>query len=86
MRVAIATNTNDILIFERLFLSAFAMAARVADMWDMTPGVSASYAFGAAPHINEWRQPSGSCSGKHQWLEHDLTYVSRRGFPDAGAM
>ena len=70
--VATAANVNDTLAFERLFLAAFAVMARVATVF-ADKGYDAEHhrelcrAFGAEPHIHKRRQPSGSGLGQRRW-------------------
>ena len=70
--VATAANVNDTVVFEHLFLSAFAVMARVATVF-ADKGYDAEHhrelcrAFGAEPHIHKRRQPSGSGLGKRRW-------------------
>ena len=70
--VATAANVNDTLVFERLFLSAFAVMARIATVF-ADKGYDAEHhrrlcrAFGAEPHIHKRRQSSGSGLGKCRW-------------------
>ena len=79
--VATAANVNDTLVFERLFLSAFAVmapAANASRFGDIATvfadkGYDAEHhrglcrSFGAEPHIHKRRQPSGSGLGKRRW-------------------
>ena len=69
---ATAANVNDTLVFERLFLAAFAVMARVATVfadkgYDAERHRELCRAFGAEPHIHKRRQPSGSGLGKRRW-------------------
>jgi transposase len=67
-----AANVNDTVVFERLFLSAFAVMARIATVF-ADKGYDAEHhrelcrSFGAEPHIHKRRQPSGSGLGKRRW-------------------
>jgi transposase len=69
---ATAANVNDTLVFERLFLAAFAVMARIrttfADKgYDAEPNRDLCRQFGAKPHIHKRRQPRGSGLGKRRW-------------------
>ena len=70
--VATAANVNDTLVFERLFLAAFAVMARIATVFadkghDAEPHRELCRSVGAEPHIHKRRQPSGSGLGKGRW-------------------
>ena len=60
---ATAANVNDTLLFERLFLSAFAVVARIATVF-ADKGYDAEHdrdlcrAFGAEPRLHKWPAPS----------------------------
>ena len=78
---ATAANVNDTVVFERLFLSAFAVmapAANASRFGDTATvfadkGCDAEHhralcrSFGAEPHIHKRRQPSGSGLGRCRW-------------------
>ena len=69
---ATAANVNDILVFERLFLSAFAVMARIATVfadkgYDAERHRELCRSFGAEPHIHKRGQAHGSGLGKHRW-------------------
>jgi transposase len=69
---ATAANVNDTLVFERLFLAAFAVMARIravfADKgYDAEPHRELCRAFGAEPHIHKRGQPRGSGLGGRRW-------------------
>jgi transposase len=67
-----AANVNDTLVFERLFLAAFAVMARIRTMF-ADKGYDAEHhrnlcrRFGAVPHIHERGRPHGSGLGKRRW-------------------
>jgi len=70
--VAIAANVNDTVLFERLFLAASAIMARIntvfADRgYDAKSSRSLCRSFRVEPHIHKRRQPSGSSLGKQRW-------------------
>jgi len=70
---ATAANVNDTLVFERLFLAAFAVMARIrtafADKgYDAGPNRDLCHQFAAQPHIHKRRQPRGSGpANKRRW-------------------
>ncbi len=69
---ATAANVNDTQVFERLFLAAFAVMARIATVfadrgYDAKANRDLCRSFGAEPHIHKRRQPSGSGLGKRRW-------------------
>ena len=69
---ATAANVNDTLVFERLFLSAFAVMARIATVfadkgYDAESNRALCRSFGAEPCIHKRRQPSGSGLGQKRW-------------------
>ena len=71
-RMATAANVNDTVMFERLFLAAFAVMARIravlADRgYDAKSNRAPCRSFGADPHIYKRRQPSGSGLGQQRW-------------------
>jgi len=67
-----AANVNDTLVFERLFLAAFAVMARIRTVF-ADKGYDAEHhrnlcrRFGAEPHIHKRGQPHGSGLGKRRW-------------------
>jgi len=70
--VATAANVNDTVLFERLFLAAFAVMARIRTVfadrgYDAEGNRTLCRSFGAEPHIHKRRQPSGSSLGKQRW-------------------
>ena len=75
MPVACATttaNVNDTLVFERLFLAAFAVMARVwtvyADKgYDAERHRELCRAFGAEPQIHRRGRPRGAGLGRRRW-------------------
>jgi transposase len=67
-----AANVNDTLVFERLFLAAFAVMARIravfADRgYDAERHRDLCRAFGTEPRIHKRGQPRGSGLGKRRW-------------------
>jgi transposase len=69
---ATAANVNDTLLFERLFLMAFAVVARIATVfadkgYDAEPHRELCRAFGAEPHVHKRGRPRGSGLGKRRW-------------------
>src|SRR5690348_8936465 len=69
---ATAANINDTLLFERLFLSAFAVVARIRTVfadkgYDAEPHRELCRAFGAEPHLHKRGRPRGSGLGKRRW-------------------
>ena len=67
-----AANVNDTLVFERLFLSAFAVLARIRSVfadkgYDAEPHRELCRRFGAEPRIHKRGQPHGSGLGKRRW-------------------
>jgi len=69
---ATAANVNDTLVFERLFLAAFAVMARIRTVF-ADKGYDAEHhrdlcrEFGAEPCIHKRGQPHGSGLGKRRW-------------------
>jgi transposase len=67
-----AANVNDTLVFERLFLGAFAVMARIRTVF-ADKGYDAEHhrdlcrRFGAKPQIHKRRQPHGSGLDKWRW-------------------
>ena len=70
--VATVANVNDTLVFERLFLAAFAVMARIRTVF-ADKGYEAEHhrdlcrEFGAEPCIHKRGQPHGSGLGKRRW-------------------
>src|SRR3954468_10324316 len=69
---ATAANVNDTLLFERLFLSAFAVVARIRTVFadkghDAEPHRELCRAFGAEPSLHKRGRPRGSGLGKRRW-------------------
>ena len=69
---ATAANVNDTVLFERLFLAAFAVVARIRTVfadrgYDAERSRTLCRSFGAVPHIHKLRQPSGSGLGRRRW-------------------
>jgi transposase len=69
---ATAANVNDTVLFERLFLGAFAVMARIGTVfadrgYDAESNRTLCRAFGAEPCIHKRRQPSGSGLGQKRW-------------------
>lgn len=69
---ATAANVNDTLVFERLFLAAFAVLARIQTVfadkgYDAEPHRALCREFGAQPCIHKRGQPHGSGLGKRRW-------------------
>jgi len=67
-----AANVNDTLVFERLFLAAVAVMARIRTVsadrgYDAEHHRELCRIFGAAPHIHKRRQPRGSGLGQRRW-------------------
>src|SRR3954451_22915359 len=67
-----AANVNDTLLFERLFLTAFAAVARIATVfadkgYDAEPHRELCRAFGAEPCLHERGRPRGSGLGRRRW-------------------
>ncbi len=70
--VATAANVADTLLFERLFLHAFAVVARIRTVYaDRGTDAEASRVlcrrFGVEPHVAKRRQPHGSGLGTKRW-------------------
>jgi transposase len=67
-----AANVNDTLVFERLFLTAFAVMARIRTVF-ADKGYDAEHhrrlcrQFGAKPRIHKRGRPHGSGLGKRRW-------------------
>ena len=70
--VATAANVNDTLVFERLFLAAFAVMARIRTVF-ADKGYDAEHHrelcrfFGVTPRIYQRGQPPGSGLGQRRW-------------------
>jgi transposase len=78
---ATAANVNDTLVFERLFLAAFAVMTRIRTVF-ADKGYDAEHhrdlcrKFGAEPCIHKRGQPHGSGLGKRRWpVERSNTWV-----------
>ena len=70
--VATAANVNDTLVFERLFLAAYAVMARIRTVfadkgYDAEPHRDLCRFFGARPCIYKRGQPPGSGLGQRRW-------------------
>jgi transposase len=69
---ATAADVDDTVVFERLFLAAFAVMARIRTVF-ADRGYDAEHhrelcrAFGAEPRIHKRRQPRGSGLGQRRW-------------------
>jgi len=69
---ATAADVNDTLVFERLFLAAFAVMARIRTVF-ADKGYDAEHhrdlcrRFGVEPHIHKRGRPRGSGLGKQRW-------------------
>lgn len=78
---ATAANVNDTLLFERLFLAAFAVMARIRTVfadkgYDAERHRDLCRAFGAASRIHKRGRPRGSGLGKRRWpVERSLAWV-----------
>jgi transposase len=78
---ATAANVNDTLVFERLFLSAFAVMARIRTVfadkgYDAGRHRDLCRGFGAEPHIHHRGRPRGSGLGRRRWpVERSLAWV-----------
>ena len=69
---ATAANLNDTLAFERLFLAAFAVVARIRTVfadkgYDAEHHRDLCWRFGAEPRIHKRGRPRGSGLGKRRW-------------------
>jgi transposase len=69
---ATAANVNDTLVFERLFLAAFAVMARIRTVfadkgYDAEGNRDLCHQFGAEPQIHKRGRPRGSGLGKRRW-------------------
>ena len=79
--LATAANVNDTLAFERLFLAAFAVMARVRTVfadkgYDAEHNRDLCRAFGAEPGIHKRGQPRRSGLGQHRWpVKHSNAWV-----------
>src|SRR3712207_1078713 len=78
---ATAANVNDTLVFERLFLAAFAVMARIRTVfadkgYDAERHGDLCRCFGAKPRIHKRGQPRGSGLGKRRWpVERSLAWI-----------
>jgi transposase len=79
--VATAANVNDTLVFERLFLAAFAVMARIRTVfadkgYDAEPHRDLCRFFGVTPQIHTRGQPPGSGLGQRRWpVERSTAWV-----------
>ena len=79
--VATAANVNDTLLFERLFLAAFAVMARIRTVfadkgYDAERHRNLCRGFGTKPCIHKRGHPRGSGLGKRRWpVERSLAWV-----------
>ena len=69
---ATAANVNDTVAFERLFLAAFAVVARIRTVfadkgYDAEANRALCRTFGAEPHIHKRGRPHGSGLGRRRW-------------------
>jgi transposase len=69
---ATAANVNDTLLFERLFLTAFAVVARIGTVfadkgYDAEANRTLCRSFGAEPRLHKRGRPHGSGLGKRRW-------------------
>jgi transposase len=69
---ATAANVNDTILFERLFLAAFGVLARLRTVfadkgYDAERHRDLCRAFGAEPRLHKRGQPSGSGLGQRRW-------------------
>jgi transposase len=69
---ATGANVNDTLLFERLFLVAFAVVARIGTVfadkgYDAEASRELCRAFGAEPQLHKRGRPHGSGLGKRRW-------------------
>jgi transposase len=69
---ATAANVNDTLLFERRFLMAFAVVARIGTVfadkgYDAEANRELCRAFGAEPQLHKRGRPHGSGLGKRRW-------------------
>jgi transposase len=69
---ATAANVNDTVLFERLFLTAFAVLARIRTVfadkgYDAEPHRELCRAFGAEPRLHKRGRPHGSGLGRRRW-------------------
>jgi len=69
---ATAANVNDTLLFERLFLTAFAVVAGIGTVFadkghDAEPHRELCRAFGAEPRLHKRGRPRGSGLGRRRW-------------------
>jgi transposase len=70
--IATAANVNDTVLFERLFLAAFAVMARIANVfadkgYDAEANRILCRRFHAVPHIHKRRRPHGSGLARRRW-------------------
>jgi transposase len=78
---ASAANVNDTIFFERLFLAAFAVVARIRTVfadkgYDAERHRDLCRRFGAEPRIHKRGQPRGFGLGKRRWpVERSLAWI-----------
>ena len=78
---ATAANVNDTMLFERLFLAAFAVLARIRTVladkgYDAERHRDLCRRFGVTPRIHRRGRPSGSGLGKRRWpVERTLAWL-----------
>jgi transposase len=78
---ATAANVNDTVLFERLFLAAFAVMARIRTVfadkgYDAERHRDLCRSFGVKPRIHKRGRPRGSGLGKRRWpVERSLAWV-----------
>ena len=70
--MATAAHVNDTLVFERLFLAAFAVLARIRTVfadkgYDAESNRTLCHNFGAEPHIHKRGQPRQPGLGQQRW-------------------
>jgi transposase len=70
--LATAANVNDTVVFERLFLAAFAVVARIETVfagkgYDAEANRALCRRFGAEPHVHKRGRPHGSGLGQRRW-------------------
>jgi transposase len=79
--LATAANVNDTLVFERLFLAAFAVMSRIRTVfadkgYDAERHRRLSRRFRVEPFIHQRGQPHGSGLGQHRWpVERTLSWL-----------
>jgi transposase len=79
--IATAANVNDTVMFERLFLAAWAVLARIARVfadkgYDAERHRALCRRFGVEPYISKRGEPRGSELGQRRWpVERSLAWV-----------